>query len=69
MKSAEKDVLEVTERKLLSIEQARHQLGGISRSTVYELINSGDLQRVKLGGRAFIPQASIDHFVDKLSEA
>ncbi len=51
---------------LLSIDQARHQLGGISRTTVYELINSGDLERVKLGGRAFIVSESLSKLVDRL---
>ena len=54
------------DRVLLSIDQARHQLGGISRTTVYELINSGDLERVKLGGRAFIVSESLSKLVDRL---
>lgn len=59
----------MTERALLSVDQARHQLGGISRSMLYNLIDSGDLERVKIGNRAFIPQSSIDQFVAGLSEA
>lgn len=56
-------------RRLLSVDQACHQLGGISRSMLYNLINRGDLERVKVGNRAFIPQSSIDQFVAGLSEA
>jgi excisionase family DNA binding protein len=44
---------------LLSIEQARQELGGISRTTVYELINSGQLHRVKIGSRALITSESL----------
>jgi excisionase family DNA binding protein len=58
----------MTGRALLSVDQACHQLGGISRSMLYNLINSGDLERVKVGNRAFIPQSSIDKFVAGLRE-
>ena len=69
MKTEKHSAANQGDRVLLSIEQARHQLGGISRSMLYNLINSGDLERVKVGNRAFIPQASIDQFVAKLCEA
>lgn len=49
----------MTERALLSIAQAQEQLGGISRTTVYELIKSGDLRRVKIGARALITSESL----------
>lgn len=46
-------------RRLLSVKDAQAELGGISRTTVYELINSGDLQRVKIGARALITSESL----------
>jgi excisionase family DNA binding protein len=45
--------------RLLSVKDAQAVLGGISRTTVYELINSGDLQRVKIGTRALITSESV----------
>jgi excisionase family DNA binding protein len=66
MKTEKHSAAHQGDRVLLSIDQARHQLGGISRTTVYELINSGDLERVKLGGRAFIVSESLSKLVDRL---
>ena len=50
-------------RRLLSVDQACHQLGGISRSMLYNLINRGDLERVKVGNRALITHESIAAYV------
>jgi len=33
-------------RELYSIEEARFMLGGISRATIYELLNNGELPGV-----------------------
>lgn len=41
-------------------------LGGLSRSTIYQLIGSGDLDRVTVGRRAFITGASIHRFLNQL---
>lgn len=41
-------------------------LGGLSRSTIYQLIGSGDLVRVTIGRRAFITGASIHRFLSQL---
>ena len=46
-------------RRLLSIKDAQSELGGISRTTVYELIKSGELRRVKIGARALITSESL----------
>lgn len=37
---------------------------GISRSTIYVLIDSGDLARVKVGRRTLIPAVEIDRLLD-----
>jgi excisionase family DNA binding protein len=38
-------------RELHGIEEARFVLGGISRATIYELLNSGELPSVVIGRR------------------
>lgn len=35
-------------------------LGGISRAKLYELLKSGDLKSIKIGGRTFIPRSELD---------
>jgi hypothetical protein len=46
-------------RELNSIEDARFTLGGISRATIYELLNNGELSSVVIGRRRFAPAAAI----------
>ncbi len=53
-------------RILNSIPQSRERLGGVSRSTIYELIGKGELKVVKIGRRSFIPEDSIQSFAEKL---
>lgn len=56
-----------TESRILnSITQTREKLGGLSRSTIYELISRGDLRVVKIGRRSFIPEESLRTFVEKM---
>lgn len=35
-------------------------LGGISRAKLYELLKSGDLKSIKIGGRTFIPRSELE---------
>lgn len=44
-------------------EGARHALGGVSRPTVYGLINRGELVHVKVGRRGFVTADSLEAFV------
>jgi len=46
-------------RELYSIEEARFMLGGISRATIYELLNNGELPGVVIGRCRFVPAAAI----------
>jgi excisionase family DNA binding protein len=39
------------------------QLSGLSRSRIYELIQSGDLETHKVGGTTLIPYRSLKHLV------
>ncbi len=60
------NLLEVTEpRNLLSIPQAQHLLGGVSRKTIYRLIDRGDLTRVKIGSRSMVTAKSMIGLVDR----
>lgn len=52
--------------ELVNIPDTLRQCGGISRTKVYGLFESGELQRVKLGRRTFVTQSSIDRLVAKL---
>jgi hypothetical protein len=55
------------EQWLLSLPQAQAALGGIGLSLLYKLIDTGSVQRVKIGRRAFVAQASVDGFVASLT--
>jgi excisionase family DNA binding protein len=53
---------------LLSIQQVSLRAGNISRSKVYGLIADGQLERVKIGRRTFVPETSLQAFFDRLSD-
>lgn len=40
---------------------------GLSRGTIYRLIDAGHLQRVCIGTRAFVTSDSIDRYLDSLA--
>jgi hypothetical protein len=40
--------------RLMPVKEARHQLGGISPTTFYALVNEGELSLVKIGRRSFV---------------
>jgi predicted DNA-binding transcriptional regulator AlpA len=58
-----------SKRRLLSIPEARSELGGIGHTTIYELIERRELLKVNIGRRAFITAESLAAYVDRLSEA
>ena len=51
-------------RRAYPVEEARALLGGMSRKSLYDLINSGDLATVKIAGRRLVPSESIDALID-----
>ena len=53
------------DRALYSITEARELLGGISRNTIYALLNSGELASVVIGCRRFISPEAISELVSK----
>jgi hypothetical protein len=58
-----------TNRLLVPYDDARTALGGIGRTTLYELVDSGRLVKVNIGRRGFITAKSLAAYVDSLSEA
>ncbi|TXI50200.1 helix-turn-helix domain-containing protein [Mycolicibacter arupensis] len=57
---------EVT-RRLVPIEDAQVELGGISRTTLYRLIDDGHLIRARIGRRAFITGESLANYINGLT--
>lgn len=47
--------------------EARAQLGGISRSKLYELIAAGELHVTKIGARTFFTAEELRRFVGQLA--
>ncbi len=45
------------------------RLGGVSRTTVYELAKRGELVHVNIGRRGFITAVSIDAYIERLTAA
>jgi excisionase family DNA binding protein len=58
-KTAEKAEQIETRPALITVEQARQALGGISRGTLYALINEKKLRSVRIGTRRLIPDEAI----------
>jgi excisionase family DNA binding protein len=46
--------------------EARQRLGGISRSTFYELLKAGDIEGVRIGRKRLVVSSSIARFIATL---
>ena len=56
-------------RRAYPVDEACALLGGISRVSIYRLIDSGELATVLIAGRRLVPTASIDDLLSaKLAE-
>ncbi|MDZ7578785.1 MAG: helix-turn-helix domain-containing protein [Candidatus Nanopelagicales bacterium] len=51
---------------LLTIPETQDALGGLGRTKVYELMDAGAVDAVKIGRRRFVVATSVAAFVDKL---
>ncbi len=51
--------------ELHDLPEAIRRLGGIGRTTVYELIRRGELGTVHIGNRVFIPSDEIAAFIER----
>jgi excisionase family DNA binding protein len=56
-------------RRLVPIPEARQVLGGIGHSTIYEMIDRGEITRVHVGRRALITSESLAAYIDRLARA
>ncbi len=56
-------------RRLVSIPETRQLLGGIGNTTVYELVNCGEIVKVNIGRRGFITSESLEAYMDRLNAA
>lgn len=54
--------------RLVPIDDAQRELGGIGRTTLYELIDQGHLVRARIGRRAFITGESIAAYIDSITQ-
>lgn len=54
---------------LVPYDTARSLLGGIGKTTLYALIEAGEVKRVKIGSRAFVTAESIRDYVARLTAA
>jgi excisionase family DNA binding protein len=57
--------LALVERELLSPVEAAHVLG-MGRTKVYELIQTGAIQSMKIGKSRRIPRREIDRYIESL---
>ncbi len=57
------------DRLLHPIPEARHILGDISHTYIYELFRAGDLKLTKVGSRSFVTHRELERFVATREEA
>lgn len=50
-------------QRLLSVEQAAEQLGGISKWTIHAWLSKGKLRRTKIGSRTMIREGDLQEFI------
>ena len=53
----------IPSRRAYSVDEARALLGGISRASIYELLQSGELPSIKVAGRRLVPSDGIDSLI------
>lgn len=51
----------------MSVPSAAHMMG-VSRATVYRLINNGDIESLNIGTRRLVRRDSIERFLDELTK-
>ena len=54
------------ESRLLSVDDVSRTLGGITRRQVYRMIESGELESVKLGRRRLVPADAVEALIHRL---
>ena len=56
----------MSDQLLYTIQDSCEQLGGISRSNLYNLVNAGQLKFVKIGRRSYLTADEIRRFAASL---
>ena len=64
MQDTESRVIQI-QRLLYSLEQASEVLGGLGRTSIFELIKAGELKVVRIGRRTFISETALTDFVHR----
>lgn len=59
----------VQHQMLIPVPSACAQLGGVSRTTLYELVKQCELVKVNIGRRGFITAESLEGYVKRLQKA
>ena len=62
-------MMDTSKRLLFSIEETQHCLGDLGRTTLYRLINDGEITLVKIGRRSFVTSESLQEYVNRLTVA
>jgi excisionase family DNA binding protein len=55
-------------QRFFKVEDCAKEIG-ISRSMAYELVKSGEIRSVRIGGALRIPAAAIDEFAESVNSA
>ncbi len=55
-------------RLLMPYPEVREALGGIGATKLWELIEAGELERVRIGTRAFVTTESVAAYVERLKD-
>ncbi|WP_243057809.1 helix-turn-helix domain-containing protein [Nocardioides sp. SR21] len=50
---------------ILSVNESRWYLGGIGRTSMYRLINAGEVDVIRVGARTLITVASLDNYIKR----
>jgi hypothetical protein len=58
-----------SDRLLVPYDEAMRVLGGIGKTTFFQLKQTRQIEQVKIGRRGFITAKSIAAYVDRLSQA
>ncbi|HRD60449.1 MAG TPA: helix-turn-helix domain-containing protein [Nocardioides sp.] len=58
----------MSDQLMHDIPGAQKQLGGMSRSSLYEEVRSGKLEVVKVGRRTYVTQKELERYVRRLAE-
>ena len=48
---------------LLSVEQTRERLGGVSKWSIYSWLSQGRLRKTKIGSRVMIAETDLEGFI------